>query len=96
MSKESRIAQAVSNIIARNKKRIINMPSYTDVPNTKVPDTHGQKQPGGIAGDIKPVDRKTLEGSTPGDHRGDPKDVQMPNNPAPRDGMTQSKVGPRE
>jgi hypothetical protein len=39
---------------------------------------------------IKPVDRKTLEGSTPGDFRAQASDVTMPAQPGPRDATGQS------
>lgn len=35
-------------------------------------------------GPIKPVDRKTLEGSTPGDHRSQAAPAVLPPQPAPR------------
>jgi hypothetical protein len=35
-------------------------------------------------GAIKPTDAKTLEGSYPGDSRGQAADAQLPSNPAPR------------
>jgi len=35
-------------------------------------------------GPIKPVDSKTITGSTPGDHRADANRVTMPPQPAPR------------
>ena len=104
MSKDERIAQAVKNIVKRNQERYT-MTSYKDVPNTKVPDQHGKPMPdGGIAGEIKVSAGVTvIEGSHAGNSkRGNSnfeegaERVQMPNNPAPRDGMTQSQVGPRE
>jgi hypothetical protein len=36
-------------------------------------------------GPTKPVDRKTLEGSTPGDFRSQAADAVLPANPGPRD-----------
>jgi hypothetical protein len=41
-------------------------------------------------GPIKPVDRKTLEGSTPGDFRAQADDVTMPAQPGPRGETGQS------
>jgi hypothetical protein len=44
-------------------------------------------------GQIKPVDRRTIEGSTPDDHRAPSRDtVVLPANPAPRDPRGQSQV----
>jgi hypothetical protein len=42
---------------------------------------------------VKPVDRKTIEGSTPGDFRAKSADAVLPANPAPRAGMTQAPLG---
>jgi hypothetical protein len=43
-------------------------------------------------GPIKPVDRRTIEGSTPGDFRAQASPAVLPDSPAPREGMCQSKV----
>ncbi len=43
-------------------------------------------------GAIKPVDRRTIEGSTPGDFRSQAAPAVLPDNPGPREGMGQSKV----
>src|SRR5919108_6605081 len=40
-------------------------------------------------GPIKPVDRKTLEGSTPGDTRAKAAPAVLPNNPGPREQVGQ-------
>ena len=42
-------------------------------------------------GPIKPVDRKTITGSTPGDFRAKAADAVLPNNPGPREQMGQQK-----
>jgi len=41
---------------------------------------------------VKPVDRKTLEGSTPGDFRAKAADAKMPNQPAPRQPVGQASL----
>lgn len=40
----------------------------------------------------KPVDRRTLAGSTPGDFSAEAAPAVLPANPGPRDGMGQSRV----
>jgi hypothetical protein len=42
---------------------------------------------------IRPVDRKTLEGSTPGDHRAQAADAKLPANPGPREPKGQTPNG---
>lgn len=41
---------------------------------------------------VVPCDRKTIEGSTPGDSRPKGSPAVLPANPAPRQGMTQARV----
>lgn len=41
---------------------------------------------------VTPVDRKTIEGSTPGDFRSQAAPAILPDNPGPRDPKGQSKV----
>jgi hypothetical protein len=43
-------------------------------------------------GPIKPVHRKTIEGSTPGDFRSKAAPAVLPDNPGPREPRGQSKV----
>jgi hypothetical protein len=47
----------------------------------------------GVGVSVKPVDRRTIEGSTPGDFRAQAAPAVLPDNPAPRDGMRQAPAG---
>lgn len=50
--------------------------------------------PEGVTISIKPVDRRTIEGSTPGDFRSQAVGASMPTYNGPRDTPQQSEVGP--
>jgi len=45
---------------------------------------------------VRPVDRKTLEGSYAGDSRQKGTDAKMPQNPGPREGMTQAPLSGKQ
>lgn len=45
----------------------------------------------GVNVKVKPVDRRTIEGSTPGDFRKLASPAVLPANPGPREGMTQTR-----
>jgi hypothetical protein len=47
----------------------------------------------GVGVSVKPVDRKTLEGSYPGDSRSTAAPAQIPNQPAPREAVGQAPFG---
>ena len=47
----------------------------------------------GVSVSVKPVDRKTVEGSTPGDFRAKGAPAVLPNQPGPREGMGQVPNG---
>lgn len=44
---------------------------------------------------VKPVDRRTIAGSTPGDFRAKGADAKLPENPNPRQPMTQTPLSGR-
>jgi hypothetical protein len=50
----------------------------------------------GIPVTVKPVDRRTIQGSTPGDSRKRGADAQLPANPSPRSGMTQAPLSGKQ
>jgi hypothetical protein len=45
-----------------------------------------------LAVSVKPVDRRTIEGSTPGDFRARAADAVLPNQPGPRDAKGQAQL----
>lgn len=48
-----------------------------------------------VAVSVRPVDRRTITGSTPGDFRQKAADAVMPANPEPREGTSQTKISGR-
>jgi hypothetical protein len=50
--------------------------------------------PEGVTVVIKPVDRRTIQGSYPGDSRSQAANAVLPAQPGPRDTPQQSEVGP--
>jgi len=86
------------NAIGRGVEVNLSATSAPVKPNSEAGE--GQREAASVAGmgvdglsvSVRPVDRRTIEGSTPGDHRAKASTAVLPASPAPRQPVGQAKL----